>query len=374
MLSAEWKVRVGALSGAFFSFFQKKRPECKIILAKGSPIVYKCSIHLTFLTMKNVLLSMLAAVSCGSLTVSALDAKDARVTFEPDAVTSQTVKVEALSAPGGSGFIPTKPLLKNSAVPWQVVNIPVTVEAVGPKNEKGKEEKPQFISSIDFHIYLAFRTDADGKDSKPLLLDKEITYVNIPVHPGNAVKDYAQNKMYVGVFISPSDALKIKTTGKDKGILDGSLMAVAVEASYNGANCMNTEEKKRERSKILNPADKKEFNGAWWKKKGKTNGVELLSIAETPYAPYYAPFYPAVKPMFGPAHQVPAGVSALGNVAPGPVAPSSSSAAGDTSGGGAADDASSDGEVETPITPSRDSKSRSRGRTGRSSRRDSLSF
>lgn len=324
--------------------------------------------------MKNVLLSMLAVMSCGSLTVSALDAKDARVTFEPDAVTSQTVKVEALSAPGGSGFIPTKPLMKNSTVPWQVVNIPVLVEAVGPKNEKGKEEKPQFISSIDFHVYLAFRTDVDGRDSKPLLLDKEITYVNIPVHPGNAVKDHAQNKMYIGVFISPSDALKIRTTGKDKGILDGSLMAVAVEASYNGANCMNTEEKKRERSKILNPADKKEFNGAWWKKKGKTNDAELLTIAETPYAPFYAPFYPAVSPMFGSAYRVPEGVSAMGNVAPSPASSSPSAPAEESSGSTTEDDSASDSETDTSVTPSRESKGRNRGRTGRSSRRDSLSF
>jgi len=330
--------------------------------------------------MKNILLSLLAAVSCGSLTVSALDAKDARVTFDADAASSQTIKVEALSAPGGSGFIPTKPVLKASTVPWQVVNIPVTVEAVGPKNDKGKEEKPQFISRIDFHVYLAFRTDARGKDSKPLLLDKEVSYVNIPVHPGNGGKDFCQNKMYVGVFISPSDAVKIKTASKDRGMLADSLMAVAVEASFNGANCMNTDDKKSERSKILSPADKKHFNGAWWKKRGETNGVELLTIAETPYAPFFAPFYPAVTPMFGPAYQIPAGVSAMGNVAP---SSSSSGASGASGVSGTAtgssenstvDETPADGSMETPVAPSRESRGRSRSRSGRSSRGASSSF
>lgn len=331
--------------------------------------------------MKNILLSLLAAVSCGSLTVSALDAKGARVIFEADAASPQTIKVEALSAPGGSGFIPTKPALKASTVPWQVVNIPVTVEAVGPRNAMGKEEKPQFISRIDFHVYLAFESDdrekgSKSKDARLILLDKEVSYVNIPVHPGTGGDAFCQNKMYVGVFISPSDAVKIRTAGKDRGILSDSLMAVAVEASFNGANCMVSEVKgkKKERSKILDPSNKKHFNGLWWKKKGETNGVELLTIAETPYAPFYAPFYPAVTPMFGPAYQIPAGVSAMGNVAPSSGTTGASSVEADSSGSSAADETPADSSAETPDAPSRESRSRGRSRSGRGSRGASSSF
>ena len=344
--------------------------------------------------MKNILLSLLAAVSCGSLTVSALDAKFVRVIFEADDATPQTIKAEALSAPGGSGFIPTKPVLKASTVPWQVVNIPVTLEAVGPKNDKGKEDKPQFISRIDFHVYLAFKTDAKekgGKEPKPVLLDKEVSYVNIPVHPGTGADSTCQNKMYVGVFISPSDAVRIKTEGKDRGVLDKSLMAVAVEASFNGANCMASKVKGKEkkRSKILDPSNNKYFKDLWWRMKGETNGVELLTIAETPYAPFFAPFYPAVTPMFGPAYQVPAGVSAMGNVAPTPGAPGASATSGvsgtygasgmsgtetDATGGSSADETPADSSAETTDTPSRASRSRGRSRFGRGSRGSSSSF
>ena len=47
---------------------------------------------------------------------------------------------------------------------------------------------------------------------------------------------------------------------------------------------------------------KNRLKKGWWKKEDKAGiGVRLRAISETPFAPFYAPAFPATKPMYGEA-------------------------------------------------------------------------
>lgn len=309
--------------------FQKIFGKEKILLAKRVGIVYKYSTQLNFFTMKKYLLPLAVAALCGFPTASALDAESVQVTFKAK---PGDLKVERLNLPTpGADVFNGKDMGKrvDDGQIWHFVRVPLTVEG---KAKGGKS--PNFIPELKVHIYTVF---VAAKGETPIMLDKEITYVDIPLTPQNG-NNPSKNDINVGVFISPSNAVKILDE-PNKVDFSNKLAAVAVEASFHDASCIN---KEVEPAVVISHDLASKLNGTWWKKNAKNkNGAALSSIAETPYAPFYAPMFPATSPMYGAAAPT-ASSSATGDSTTGMDDTTSTPSATDTATDTATDDGTDD--------------------------------
>lgn len=237
--------------------------------------------------MKNLLFPFAVAAFCGLPMAFGLNADNARVSL--DVSGGGDLRVESVVPMTIFGGKDAKQSRGDKTTTWQYVTIPVKVEA----KCKG-DRTPNFVDELKVHIYAVFGSD---KGSDPIMLDKEITYVDIPV---SAKGKTAEGKVNVGVFISPANASKIMNSNS-KIELGDKLIAVAIEASFHDSNCMDTD----------SPADfvvdskfKQKLTGAWWRKSSNAKnkqGAELSAISETPFAPFYAPVFPPTKPLYGSA-------------------------------------------------------------------------
>ena len=212
---------------------------------------------------------------------------------------------------------------------WYAINLPIEIKAIGRKeSDKGKSEKcpARFVDELTIKAYVLFEKSASAKEKKKggginaedfFLLEKEVTYVNIPMEEtakkgGDGFSDVKDGAgfatMSVGLFLSPIDAMKL-SGNPDK--FDGKVKAVAcaIEPSFKGVPCRTIPKNNADNARDEKISDNKlrvflEKKGAkWWK--GSTAGhyskssAKLLSIAETPFAASYAPSYPEMKPLFG---------------------------------------------------------------------------
>lgn len=253
--------------------------------------------------MKKYLLPLAVAAFGSSLTASALDAEHVRVSFKakgPD------LKVETINTPLPAVDVFSTKRNEGSA-PWYCIRIPLTVEGIAKNNPTGKG--PNFVDELKVHVYAVFTA---GKGETPILLDKEVTYVEIPLSPSNSADKPSKGEMNAAVFISPSNASKI--LGDPSKIDFGNkLAAVAVEVTYKDSPCIKDE---GEQAVVISHDMDSKLNGKWWKKNSNNKtGAVLNAISETPFAPFYAPAFPATSPLYGPA---------MGGV-PGPGTGSSSS-------------------------------------------------
>lgn len=240
--------------------------------------------------MKRFLLPIAVAAFCGLPQAAAISADyaQAELTMKPS-----DAQVEQIAP--RSEYFATKDTGKGMNPAWHYVRIPYTL--LGRTRESGKT--PLYVDELKVHAYLVF--SVGGKDSdKLILVDKEITYVNIPLSPkGNE----GENKnVQAAVFISPSDAARIcgeGTSKVDKVDLAGKLAAVAVEFQFKGADCSKPDSTA---DVVVSKKMKNRLKKGWWKKEAKNEiGVELRAISETPFAPFYAPTFPATNPMYGSA-------------------------------------------------------------------------
>ncbi len=235
--------------------------------------------------MKHIFLPLFAA-ACGALTASALDATNARVSLVTKG--STVPKLEKISMPtfpgnNGADIFQGKHGATLTSPQWYYINVPIRVEA------KARGDKdPQYVPALTVHIYAAI---TQGKKENPVLLDREVTYVEIPVDG----KSKNGTEVNVGVFISPANACKL--AGDDpKADLTGKLSALAIEATFNGSNCMHPEE---DPFIVFDPSLKNKLSGHWWKKRaGDTKGAALSTISETPFAPFYSPHFPQTSPIY----------------------------------------------------------------------------
>ncbi len=269
----------------------------KILLAKRGPIVYKYSIYF-FFAMKRFFLPLAVAALCGVSHATTVPSADyAQASLSLKAKDAEFVEV---SPSGGVGlFAPSSDAKKLSNPAWHVLRIPY--ELRGKSRKEGKF--PLYVDELKVHAYLLF---AVGKGKKLILLEKEITYVDIPLPKRNAGERCSENReVSAGVFISPADAACIcaeDAAKVEKVNLKGKLAAVAVEFKFKDADCAAPLENGQEPFVLIDNSLKSTLKKDWWKKEGKnTIGAELCAISETPFAPYYAPAFPATSPMYGSA-------------------------------------------------------------------------
>lgn len=239
--------------------------------------------------MKKYLLPLAVAAFGSSLTASALDAEHVRVSMKAK---GSDLKVETINTPVPGVDVFNSKRTEASA-PWYCIRIPLTVEGIAKNNPTGKG--PTFVDELKVHVYAVFTA---GKGEDPIMLDKEVTYVDIPLSPSNSADKPSKGEMNAGVFISPSNAAKI--LGEPSKIDFGNkLSAVAVEVTYKDSPCIKDD---GEQAVVISHDLDSKLNGKWWKKNSKNkSGAVLSAISETPFAPFYAPVFPATSPLFGSA-------------------------------------------------------------------------
>lgn len=231
--------------------------------------------------MKNIFLSTVAAVFCGALSVSALDASKVVVSL-PSGLSK--LDVEPIYAPGGStmSLVGKKDKSKGTKLSWQVINVPVEV-----RTEKVKDKAPDFVPAITFTVHVLMEAKVPGVKGNKALLSKTLTYRDIPV---DSLQGGVGTDMFVSVLLSPRSVSKLTT---DKAGRLGKVLAVAVEAAdHTGANCFSSSSK--DSNYVICDATL-DVNGKWWTTKKVGNaGVELLAVNETPFAYWMSPTSPHV--------------------------------------------------------------------------------
>lgn len=247
--------------------------------------------------MKNFFLSLVVAALFGVPFATARDATAVQVTVEQQP--GKPVTVHKTGFLGNHGVGAESIMQQHKTGGWHVVNIPLEVEGYcKKKDENGNPLPVHYIPSLTVKLHLLFKhQDANAKEPEALLLTKELNYANIPVPTEGKKKGIRKNKIYAGVFISPSDAWKINEHAK--GELADTLAAYAVEATFNGSNCMNADKDKHPQAHVLDKKLEREWNltGKWWGRSTKDKGMELKSVAETPYAFAFGSLYPEMNPM-----------------------------------------------------------------------------
>ena len=237
--------------------------------------------------MKRISLLLTVAALCGLNQASAVSADYAQAELKLKPSGAQVEQV----VPRAEYFV-TKDTNKAVNPAWHYVRIPYALE--GKCRDASK--LPLYVDELKVHVYLVFAADKEGK--KLTMLDKEITYVNIPL---TQKVDSSENKnVQAAVFISPSDAARIcadESSKVDKVDLKDRLAAVAVEFKFKDASCLKPD---TEQSVLVNKKLKNRLSAQWWTKEDKKGvGACLCSIAETPFAPFYAPTFPPTSPMYG---------------------------------------------------------------------------
>lgn len=236
--------------------------------------------------MKRFFIPLVVAALCGLPVASATSADHVKVELKLKASDAQVEQV----VPRSEYFV-SKDAAKAVNPAWHYVRIPYAVEGFCRKDSK----PPMYVDELKVHAYLVF---AVGKDAdKLILLDKEITYVNIPLTPKT---DKSENKnVQAAVFISPSDAARIcsdDSSKVDKVDLKDKLAAVAVEFSFKDSSCIKPD---TEQSVLVNKKMKNRLKAKWWTKEDKAGiGASLKAICETPFAPFYAPAFPPTSPLY----------------------------------------------------------------------------
>lgn len=260
--------------------------------------------------MKKLFASLTALMICGASISMAQTASSVRVTFDP---TATDVKIGTVEVPEAKGIVKFKDFnVKEAKKPaeWYFVPVPVEVEA---KSRGGKAAS--YIGELKLNIHAVFLV---GKDNEPTMISKEVTYAEIPVSGGSDSKP-ASGKFNAGFFISPMNAYLI--CGKKPDNMQSRLAAIAVEATFDGSNCNSSE---KAPAIVLDNSQKDILSGKWWTKTAANPlEIKLHSMAESPFAPFFAAIAPPTVPLYGSA-------AASGSS-------SSSSYTGDTDSGAATD-------------------------------------
>lgn len=267
----------------------------------------------------------------------AVDAVKVSVNLDQSALTSAvpTKQISGVGAqPDKGAMLVDKPSSALAEQRWTVINLPIEIKALGKAEKKKKgestlEEAPaRYVNELKVKAYVLFEKHESVKKGKGkidpsdyFLLEKEITYVDIPMEKvakkgGKGFEEKSGSgyaKMNVGLFLSPAASLKVTGQANHANAVP-KVVACAIEPTFAGVTCKyipklsSNESAVTAMSYVADQKLKKQLDGnRWWQ--GSTagrfdhsiDGAEMLAISETPYAPLYAAFYPATKPLFGSA-------------------------------------------------------------------------
>lgn len=225
---------------------------------------------------------------------------------------------------------PSKQEMKDSKELWYVVNIPIRIHAVG-RNSSNEYAPARYVRELSVRVALLVRKPKSKlKDARELkesrdkgarekdayyILTKEFTIADIPMRraiKNSAGKDVGEAEVQLGMFVSQASVYAMLGVFNETTAFSGnSIAGYAVEATFKGESCREIEGKNAKNmrpgetpssflfsSKLISEVGSRN----WWSSSRnyfETPSAELSCISETPYAPFYAPYYPRVKPMYG---------------------------------------------------------------------------
>lgn len=246
--------------------------------------------------MKKLILSCALVLFAGTMSGFAVDAEDVQVTFilkkgegKVERIMPQMPFLQSKESKKERDRVESAPL----DAAWQFVRFPIKVEG----RVRGNKRKATLVPELKVHMYLVF--DAGEKKPELILMDKEVTYVDIPLNLAKQSERFPSAETAAAVFISPADAKRICGDDSEGNDLSTRLVAMAVDASFNTSNCMKADERNKPFA-IVNTKKGATLKGAWWKKEAvNETGAVLRAINETPFAPFYAGAFPATSPLYG---------------------------------------------------------------------------
>lgn len=219
---------------------------------------------------------------------------------------------------------PSKQEIKENKESWFVVNIPIRIHAVG-RNTSNEYAPARYVRELGVRATLLVRKpksklkDIKDKASREkdayYILSKEFTIVDVPMKRATknaAGKEVGEAEVQLGLFVPFSSVYAMLGSFNDSaGLSAGAIAGYAVEATFKGESCREIETKAGKgmrpgetpssfifSSKLINEVGTRN----WWSSTRnyfETPSADICCISETPYAAFYAPYYPRVKPMYG---------------------------------------------------------------------------
>lgn len=229
--------------------------------------------------MKNILLTAITAVICGSTLLSAEDVTKLRVGLADNA--PKTLAPQPVAIPQIPALAAGK--RKDAVDDWYVINVPVQFVGTAPSSK----EKNAWVTDVTLRIHLR----AEGKDGKSVHLTKTLALSDVPLRSGSGDKGSFKGSYNVGIFLPQRSYEMI--AGSEKGKIK--VFAYAVEAAFNGEVC------KRPKDSVAETHDSSvKLKPTWYKRsKSKESSAKVYAISETPFAPYYGAAYPRPNPIYG---------------------------------------------------------------------------
>ncbi len=265
--------------------------------------------------MKRFLLPLVMTVLCGvQQAVAAPDAASAEAKLKLKSSDAEFRPITPKDMDGNHYFKVDKNK-KTAAPDWYCLMIPYELTGTCPSKD-GKTDYPLYVPELKVHVYCLFDMGKRASGAKKyVMIDKEITYVDIPLPERDAAKGEGRNKnVYAAVFVSPADAARLmeeSVKSKDKADkikvnLNDNLAAVAVEFRVGDVEVSESKSKSENPKGIVIKTDDPHLNERWWKKEN-TSLIDLRAISETPFAPFYAGVFPPTANLYGsPISAVPA--------------------------------------------------------------------
>ncbi len=225
---------------------------------------------------------------------------------------------------------PSKQDIKDNKELWYVVNVPIRIHAVG-RSATGEYTPARYVRELAIRATLLVRKPksrlketkdkaAREKDSY-YILSKEFTIVDVPMKRATknaAGKDVGEADVQLGLFVPHASVYAMLGTFNDAAAASGrgafsssDVAGYAIEATFKGESCREIESKAGKTLRSGETPNSMVFSSKlasevgsrnWWsetKSYFDAPNAEIYCISETPYAAFYAPYYPRVRPMFG---------------------------------------------------------------------------
>lgn len=277
--------------------------------------------------MKRFFLSLAVAAMCSLNLAHAIPcATTVEAKFN---MAKQEVKFQKIEPLSGGYEFNVRDKKKVTKLSWYYLPIRYELTGFVKPSKNNPVPYPLYVDELKVHVYLLFYMGRDDKGGdKYVKLDKEITYVEIPLTEYEQGNNKGMNKeVYAAVFLSPMDVIKLsemmesgnnhsKKYDDAVNVMKNQLVAVAVEFMFKGAECSNSESKKKlKKGLVAETGNAGRVYDGWWNR-GESSEVKLRAINETPFAPFYSAAFPATASLYGAGTPAAADFTPVGGYVP----------------------------------------------------------
>ena len=273
--------------------------------------------------MKHFFFPAVVAILCGIH--CAVASPVARKAYVMPKLKKGEMKLEKIVPKIEESYFKKNNVKEDKVAEWKYLMIPYELCGKGKNVKSGeKVDYPLYVDELKVHVYIMFDMGRDQKKGAPkyVRLDKEITYVDIPLpkkgqmkEKGSSVQVGMNDTVNAAVFFSPADLAMLSdelVAKKDKAEkvsdvdLDKNIAAVAVEFFHKGeevtdlenGNGIANKKEYKEKGIIVKPGADQFLTDYWWRKE-RESVIQMRDISETPFAPFYAQAFPPTSKLYG---------------------------------------------------------------------------